>query len=643
MFDTNIQIEHPDMRFEVAEDAPRGIVVDKVHEDLLKYLTSRLDLANSLRANRLRRYARIDRAVSTWQKLDPEDQKRAEKEETDGTPQAIKAVIPILHTHVEDTVAFFAGVFSPNSKDFFQLSKPTLAPAMTKLVDKMNADAQSGSYYFQLSAALRSIIKYNIAGFGIDWWTPLEGIRGSEPGNRIRSLDMYNFVWDASVKNPAKIATDAEYVAEFDIVNRYQLVRNARQEGWHRMDKVIHNDDEYYKQSNSKAKESKYYKYPPSEAGIALEDSPSDQSRLTAYFTSIDTGESPKIFGHEICRMICRLNPTEFDLISDEEKDANPAYRDGVYELWCFTIIDSNQIVYAKRLDTYNDQIPSYLGHLNVDDTGEAAKSIAELMKAFQSFVSFLFNTHVAGVRGNIWGWLGVNPKIYDVSKIRKGDVAGILEMRQEAAQAGHDAKTGIARIQGNGSETKQTMQDVATVMNLLQSMFPSQGLPAQMAGIDRAIESQVAAVLQGVSRRLHMLAHAMDNQIMNPLRMAAYYNIAKNVQGELKSSITALGDSDVASALGSGLKQLNREAAAIAFQKILFTFIQSPETVAQEGISLFKMLDYWGDLFDLDLDLEMFKATPAPGEQQQAPTEAAGSEAPIRQAELQPQQAPPV
>src|SRR3546814_7835985 len=65
-------------------------------------------------------------------------------------------------------------------------------------------------------------------------------------------------------------------------------------------------------------------------------------------------------------------------------------------------------------------------------------------------------------------------------------------------------------------------------VMDLTNQFFPTQSAPSQIAGIDRAISSQVAAVQQGVNRRQHKGARLLDDTMMRPMRAGMYFNIVQ-------------------------------------------------------------------------------------------------------------------
>lgn len=615
----NSLILHPKVELQPPEEMPPGLKTwsrDKkggTHETLLEYLLSRVRQGRTIRDNRLKRYATIDKTVATWHRLSEEDIERERQEYITGKPQALMSVIPLIHTHLEDLVAFYAGVYSPNSKDVFHVPKPEDSKALKALVAKMNGDGKHCGYYGELTKTLRGLLKYNLAGFHLQWAEDnVPDSTQSYKGNKIRSLDMYNTFWDPSIKDPSKIRVDAEWAAEVEIVNRYSLVKMAREDGWWGLDQVIVNYDSKMQLSNSRVNQVEFFKYPPNQSEFALE-AGGTSDPLAGYFSKLESNDMLDVNGHELMTLYCRLDPAQFELQElDTRIEASMEQRVPEYQLWRFKIVDGQTIVHAEAVQSISDEIPFYMGFMNVDDMGEATKSVAELLKSFQGFLSFLFNIFVAGMRGSVFGVIGINPNIYDTSKMKDGDTAAILLMKGSASQANMNPQLGFARLQSNVNEIRALMEDIGKLMQLIQQMFPSQALPSQIAGIDRAVQSQVAAVLQGINRRLHMLATMLDSQIMHPMRMQAYRNIGQLGEG-VRESLSGLTNEEVQNALGSGLKQLNREVAAQMMQQLLFALIQTPDSAQANGINLMAVIEQWGNLSEIEFDIDSFKVPPNP------------------------------
>lgn len=627
----NWNMDHPDIDLGSRDKIPTTIPDMESHDDLLAYLTARLDSAKSILETRRRRLARIDKTISTWQKLSPEDTERRDKQETTGTPQAISINLPLVQTHLDDMVSFFAAVYSPTAGDFFQIPDPKLKDTVSTLVDKLNSDAKETQYFTALCSTLRSLLKYNVGGHSVEWVSK-DGMSlddNSKGLNRVAAIDMYNIAWDTSIKNPTNVAKEAEWAATFEVKNRPWIVKRELDEYFRGVSGIL--DDDSYSNGNTAT----YYRDPPVSVNISPEDEGSNLNSgmdWKAYGLSLDSENPLRIDAFEITTMYCWIDAKMFDL-RNTQKDASSESTPmpgGAYSLWKFIIIDGKRIVFCQPSSPATQQIedrvvapaeiPYYLALMNQDDMMEFTKSIGEMLAPFQNYASFLLNAHIANTRSNIYGIKGIDPMMFDASKLGNGQTAAILVSKQP----GRDVRTGLSKISGEG-DTSNTMAHLQTFMQLIQQFFPAQALPNQIAGMDRAINSQVQTVMQGVNRRLHMLVRLVDDGCMVPSRARQYKNIvdAGSVQ------LDGLNDAVAARVLGNGLMQLNREAAENAMRQLIFAIIQNQAASQQFSIPL--LMDYWAGLMAMNAKLSDFIApAPAPApETAQPPTQGAPGGAP--------------
>jgi hypothetical protein len=161
-------------------------------------------------------------------------------------------------------------------------------------------------------------------------------------------------------------------------------------------------------------------------------------------------------------------------------------------------------------------------------------------------------------------------------------------------------------------------------VMGLINQFFPTQSLPSQIASIDRAVDSQVAAVQQGANRRQQKAARLLDDTLFRPMRFAMYYNIIQYQPDEeeimdiftgqpVKINLQNLRVSNLPFIIGQGLKAIDRMAAASMLQNIIFAMIQAPQV--SQGIDLLGLIDYWTSMIDIDIDMKQFRLAPPAAE----------------------------
>lgn len=596
----NIELDEDEYPIEITGQDDEEI--QENHDRLLSYLLGRIDDAKAGRQDRVTRFAKTDKTVSTWQRLTEEDAQRKNKQENTGQAQAIAMNIPLAHTHLDDMVALFANIYSPSNGSFFQAPSTNAESreASTALIDKLNGDAKFSQFYTEICKMMRSILKYNVAGFHLMWsQDELEVNPEDKDGkNNIESLDMYNTWWDPSIKDPSRVAKEAEWGAMAMVKNRrYCISRNKR--GFFTGVGAVIN-----KNRSTNGMTASYYRDPPASAGINWENDSSSKGGMDwkAYGASLVSDGAVPTEGYEIIKMYCWLNPNDFGL--EFEGDTTD---DDDYVLWQFWILDGKRIVrlqpaYKATADAESgadQEIPMYMGNILLDDMGDSQRSIAELLAPFQSYGSFLINADVAGTRSSIWGLKGYDPSMFDIDGLNASNgIVGWLKSKIP----GRDVRAGLMRLDGD-VDTSRTMEKLSALLNLMREFFPSQALPNQIAGMDRAVQSQVAAVLQGVNRRLHMLVRVLDDSILGPLFYACWKNIAENQQG----SYTGLTDPVVRQILGSGLKQLDREAAEQAIRQLLFAIIQNPQSA--QGYDIPALMGYWGQLLNSSINLSDFKA----------------------------------
>ena len=88
-------------------------------------------------------------------------------------------------------------------------------------------------------------------------------------------------------------------------------------------------------------------------------------------------------------------------------------------------------------------------------------------------------------------------------------------------------------------------MSNLEGIMGLINQFFPTQSLPSQIASIDRAVDSQVAAVQQGANRRQQKAARMLDDTLFRNVRFAMYYNIIQYQPDEEEITDVFTGPAD--------------------------------------------------------------------------------------------------
>jgi hypothetical protein len=597
------------------------------HQKLLEYLQQRLLLGKQHRDAEINRLIKIDKNVAGWMQLNDEDKKRKSEQESTGVPQAVVMNLPLSFVHLDDMMTYFAQTFAPNRGMFYHTGKPDEVGPAAQIVTIMNNNAVYAGYYREVLQAVYSLLKYNNGGLTVEWAEDNgpKIVRNADgnietgtelkwQGNRIEAIDMYNLLRDPHV-HPTKLHCDGEFAAKVKMRSHYWLQNAASQGKYYNCEAAMENHEGM--------STTEYYRNPPQEANF----SSSDSSGSTNWINILrEYSTDGRAGGFELVEIHIKLNPTEFGLIPGTAAERAMRSR---YEMWRFTILNNQWIIDAKYMDNVHGHLPFFMGVLNDDQMGTGQKSTAEILQPLQDFASFLLNTHVYATRKNIWGLIGYDPTMIDLRQVPTGEVAARVPVKPEAY--GKDIRTFI--YEHNGTlETKQTMSDLESVMGIISQFFPTQSLPSQIASIDRAVDSQVAAVQQGANRRQQKAARLLDDTVFRNMRFAMYYNLLQYQPAEsevtdfftgkvVQIDLTQLRSTDLPFIIGQGLKAIDRQATASNLQQIIFALIQAPQ--ASQGIDLLGMIDYWTSMIDVDIDMKQFRLPAAPSPEGEAVAEA--------------------
>lgn len=570
---------------------------------ILDYVLPRIRSEFTNRSHRAVRFGYVDRTVMGWQKLSDEDTNRLNKEVSTGQPQGISAVLPITDTQVEETAAFFTEIFCPASGNFYSnQGKPDQVSSISKLAAKMEGDMKRNSYYSTVSRTMRTLLKYNFGGFDLAWQDANDSKIGADKmgGNILRHLDVYNLFYDSSIKDVTKLRTEGEWYAQAFLKNRLWLLRGAKEGRFSQIDAVMK------ARGDNIGFTGMFYRHPPLAAGI----NEVGTDTATSNDTTMDwDGYMPQstepltyVNGHEVIEMTLWLNPNQFEFRQDGKDDLL---------LYRITIADQKFVIQIQELEQAVE-LPIFLDQLRKDEMLLAQKSYVESIRPLQRHISFMANIAIAVERGNTYGLKAIDPSMFNKEDFRPGETSGIVVSKV----AGRDVRSGIMPL-NTDTDTSRQYNAIASLIGLMKEMFPSQGLPAQVAGIDRAVTSQVAAVMISAVRRLHRLVRELDSTLFNPMRVACYRNYI-DFDPEARD-FTGITEKDVANLLNSGLGQLNREVAAAAIERLLFTLIQNPNSAA--GFDLPGLFKYWSQMLNTGTDLSQY-VTPQAGAGQQSAIE---------------------
>lgn len=606
---------------------------EKNHEKLLNFIQAAVSRGEQVRNADLRRMCRIDQQVAGWMQLDKEDKQRSHQQDIDGIPKATKQNLPLTYVHLDDMATFLLQTFSPISGMFFHSGDAQEAEPAGQITALMNHQALHAGYHRQISKSLWASLKYNKGYLHVAWdvefgprFTPDNSgevnIEQTEvwAGNVVHHWDSYNTFLDPDVC-PSEVCTKGQFAACVEMKSHYWLSDMTLKGEYRNIGDKLNN-------ALRDIRSTTRYVEPPAAARMTHDESTGEKNQhytdWSSYMKSGTVGSPEyKSSSFEHLTVYARILPSTFGLETAPEAD-NPQVesqeevRQPVeqYQLWKFVLIDDDIVAYAERVDNAHGVIPVFSGIINDDEMKASQKSIQEIMSGFQTFASHLMNFHIEASRKALYGLTVYDSSVVDLSAIPAGEQNARIPAKTSAR--GRDLRQSIVNV-GDNVDTESIVSQLQQLFAILDRFFPTQAAPSQIASIDRAVDSQVAAVQQGANRRQQKIAQSLDATQFRPFRHAMFYNILQfqNPSTEITDfrgkqvtiDLSVIRQTDLPFIVGQGLKALDRMAIATKIQQVIFALIQNPR--ASGEIDLLAMITYWVSMLDIEMDMTQFRKSP--------------------------------
>lgn len=606
---------------------------ERNHDRLREYVMSRVRIGLNYRDSVISRYVKVDKQISGYLDLSDTDKLRESKRSATGQQLAVEVNLPLTHIHIDDMATYIAETSAPMRGIYHAVDDADEQDVANAVAAEMNRHAHNSDHFSAITRSGLSALKYNICCLEVEWhkqFRPSFEEGKSVPvlaweGNQLNHMNMYNTFWDTCV-TPQDVPIHGEYAGKVTRISAFTLKRLVDSGVYGNVEKVNVKQKQVNSNRSTDDGSLNYYKDVAAEVGLQTgnDSTGKETSGDTNWLSFLGVGEGVTAgTAVELIHTYIWLNPYDMNLVP-KNKISRDSGRN-TFELWKVIIAGGEVIVKAELFESKHGFIPMAFGAINYDDLGVAQRSVAEIIDPLQVFASFALNTHVQATRSNIWDLTVYDPSVVDFSEIPEGEVAARIPVK-EAGQ-GKDINTAIWQ-NGNLIDTRQTVEDMKMIMELLQTFYPTQSLPNQVAGIDRAIESQVAAVTQGSTRRMKQAVRVLDSTLYRMSRMFQYYNLIQfqtkplPVRGktgeEAQIQVGTLKQITALDALGQGLKTMDKEAVASQLATLTQMVLQSPNAVQQTDIMT--LIDAVSNYMGIEVDFKQFRI--------QQPTQGAAGDA---------------
>lgn len=576
-----------------------NLKISKMHHDaLLKYVKDRLDFGKPVRDALADRYEVIDKELAGYIKHDPDDLKRVRDNEKGEGPKAVDNVLPLVLTQLDESMTYMMTVIAPDDGMYSAIAVKDKQDVAKGFASLMNKNDKMFHHYRNYAKAIIQMLKYNFGGLTVDW-TEIFGSKLSTDdsgdvqvetkrvfaGNRVQSIDMYNFIYDISV--PAiELNRRGEFFANVSLETPFRLRKMQANKEIFDIDNVI---------KSVPAPEATYYRHKPT---IRSRD-PVDLEG-TDWTTILSAGISEEVkMGFERVEYYGWVIPSEFGLNDSNE-----------YQIWRFTVLNGVRIAAAEHLNNAHGFLPCALGRAWEDDFETQTKSFAELLIPYQQFASFQMNVHQRASRKALYG-----TTIYNERILPNLDDMDLTASKIPVKPAGQDFDLRKAFIQFTDTpDTSNTLRDIEAVDGLMQKILPTDIL-RQLASLERATQYQAAATVQGSNRRNHKIAKTIDSQCLTNVRYMQMYNIYQfqeemeilDEEGNLvKVNPAEFREANIEFDISDGLKGIDKLAIAELTKDVINMMLQSQ--IANDRIDIVEIIDWWTSLIGEKTDFKQFK-----------------------------------
>lgn len=584
---------------------------------LVKHIVDRLRLSDQERQIRIQRMQEIDVQLSGVVAMEVDDKKRDKENKMGRKPQPVAHNLPLAYAQLDDCTTYCMSLFAPEMNMFIatsQAKKQSVAEGLTREIGK---HGQTLQYYRNVSKFVYNSLKYNLGAVSCRWEKSTGNIftadttqgqgtvgqitkkRGTVwEGNVLKSVDMYNFLFDTSV-HPCDLPLRGEYFAEVEMTTPFRAKRMQDQKLLFGVDRFI-NTVAPISNSNSNT----FYMYPPS-----VRDQRTEASTTTTNWKNFwsDTGPArDSSAGIELAWYTGWFRPSDYDLSSSDE-----------LELWQICLAQGMYIGSAFQIEASHEQLPVACAAPIEDDLRNDQRTYAEMLLPLQHFASFLLNTHVAATRKAIYGITVFDKASFPGLDLDTEDLIGArIPMKSTSQNIDIDK---AFRHYNDAPSTDQNVEMVGKIVELMQKILPT-NMANQVADLQRATEYQAAATVQATSRRNLKIARMINDQALTPIKFQMMYNIYENVtvieytkpDGTL-GQITPkdLLDAQIEFDVGTGLKGLDRLMQVSIFKEIMGYLFQVKDIGAQ--VDLLGLLSYVTQIAGFETDLSQFKLAPPP------------------------------
>ena len=404
------------------------VVDDRAQKALKDYIVAASSIQGEIVQLR-DRFEYIDRAYLMEQDRTDEQQKARLANKRGDVTKLQNMQVPIVMESCESSNGFLTNVFLSEYPMFKVVADPDKMDIALQWNTMIGEDQVHFGWAGEFNTAFSCGTRYNFAPIEIDWvkeiaYKPTNGVGSGGvtleqvywEGNRIRSLNPYNTIYDPRVAIH-KMHEKGEFAGYIEVMSRIDLKRFLANLG----DLRLKNDVKAFEGAEGPIS----HYYPQINLSILNRNASwlAGSFDWTRWVTGDAQGHIQYKNMYTVVTLYARLMPFDFGIRSA---------RDQTPDVWKLVMVNET-IVYAQPIKAAHDYLPIIIGCPVVNNLGIQTKTQAENQMPFQDMTSALWNAKLASARRRSTDRVLYNPLLIDPDHINSPNPAAKIPLRPTA------------------------------------------------------------------------------------------------------------------------------------------------------------------------------------------------------------------
>lgn len=475
----------------------------------------------------------IDRAYYTY-KSDVENSAtgvtRRRSRSKAGDPSAVldnlDFEIPALVSQIDTVKAYLTDVFLSGSPMFPVVSTPENAQAAEQVEALVQNHVERGRWKRHYLRFFLDCAKYNVGGIELEWAGMFDlsvsdkiqqsalrpfvdrvgGVQRSlQYLNQVRSIDIYNMVWDRRVA-PAEVGVKGEYIGYNELVNYPDLVQRMRiLEAENR----LFNGDEALSKRWVQAAKPTYWR---------------DRPKVSRYITTQKSSDwfawtNDDVGGFHVTTMYLRIVPEDY-FMDVPEAD--------LPQIWKVTLVNMEVIIQLDPVITAFDFFPIYIGGFVEDGFDYQTKAMGESLQVIQDLASDIMRTLLSDSRRSIADRLIYDPTLISKDSIANLDPAARIPMKNNSSFLGKGPQDAVWPIPYENRNVSNLMSNLETVLSLGEwATGQNQFRQGQTRPGNRTL-GEFSETMGNSELRSQLIAWTLEDMVIAPFKEQLKFNVLR-------------------------------------------------------------------------------------------------------------------